>query len=403
MLLLTVDFEVNSIGESTMKIMMFAHGGSLNRGCEAIVRSSTNIIKEKTDDTKVYLVSSKPETDKIIPQLDGIFDGSSSDIKKYSYDWWMALLKAKFLNDESYALAKMENNIIKRIKDVDVCLSIGGDNYCYGEQPALYEIDRRVKSQGKKLVLWGCSIGEEDMSEKKLEDLRLFDAILARESLTYNMLKNKGLNNVKLCADPAFTMAKEELELPKGWQEGNTVGLNFSPLVWERNKDSQAAVRELINHILNTTDLTIALTPHVIIDGNNDYEVLYKYYEEFKNTGRVIILPNDLNAIQYKGYIARMRFFIGARTHATIAAYSNYVPTMVLGYSVKSKGISKDIFGEEKLVLGLEEISSSEKLKAKFDEMVSEETELRQTLQKSIPNIKKMSYKAVEYLAELVK
>ncbi|MDC2864546.1 MULTISPECIES: polysaccharide pyruvyl transferase family protein [unclassified Bacillus (in: firmicutes)] len=386
-----------------MKIMMFAHGGSLNRGCEAIVRSSTSIIKEKKDDAKVYLVSSKPETDKIIPKLDEIYDGSSSDIKKYSYDWWMAVLKVKLFNDESYALAKIENNIIKRIKDVDVCLSIGGDNYCYGEQPALYEIDRRVKAQGKKLVLWGCSIGEEDMSEKKLEDLKLFDAILARESLTYNMLKSKGLNNVKLCADPAFTMEKEELELPKGWQEGNTVGLNFSPLVWERNKDSQGAVRELINHILNTTDLTIALTPHVIIDGNNDYEVLYKYYEEFKNTGRVIILPNDLNAIQYKGYIARMRFFIGARTHATIAAYSNYVPTMVLGYSIKSKGISKDIFGEEKLVLGLEEISNSEKLKAKFDEMVSEETQLRQTLQKSIPNIKKMSYKAVEYLKELAK
>ena len=92
--------------------------------------------------------------------------------------------------------------------------------------------------------------------------------------------------------------------------------------------------------------------------------VLYKYYEEFKNTGRVILLPDNLNAIQYKGYIARMRFFIGARTHATIAAYSNCVPTMVLGYSVKSKGIAKDLFGEEKLVLGIEEISNSETLKA---------------------------------------
>ena len=27
-----------------MKIMMFAHNGSLNRGCEAIVRSSSKII-----------------------------------------------------------------------------------------------------------------------------------------------------------------------------------------------------------------------------------------------------------------------------------------------------------------------------------------------------------------------
>ncbi|ENQ3078070.1 polysaccharide pyruvyl transferase family protein [Bacillus sp. WLY-B-L8] len=386
-----------------MKIMMFAHGGSLNRGCEAIVRSSTNIIKEKIDGVKVYLASDRPETDKIINKLDSIYDGSSRSLKKYSYDWLVSSLKVKFFNDESYALGKIHHSIIKHIEDTDVCLSIGGDNYCYGEQPGMYEIDKRIKTQGKKLVLWGCSIGEEDMSERKLEDLKLFDLILARESLTYHMLKNKGLNNVKLCADPAFTMEKEELELPHGWQEGNTIGLNFSPLIWNRNKDSQVAVRELMNHILNTTDMTIALTPHVIEAGNNDYEVLSKYYEEFKDTGRVILLPDNLNAIQYKGYIARMRFFIGARTHATIAAYSNFVPTMVLGYSVKSKGIAKDLFGEEKLVLGIKEISDSNKLKAKFDEMVREEKELRHTLQQSIPNIKQMSYKAVEYLKELDK
>ena len=59
-----------------MKIMMFAHDGSLNRGCEAIVRSSTNIIKEKIDGAKVYLASGKPETDRIITKLDGIYDGS---------------------------------------------------------------------------------------------------------------------------------------------------------------------------------------------------------------------------------------------------------------------------------------------------------------------------------------
>lgn len=194
---------------------------------------------------------------------------------------------------------------------------------------------------------------------------------------------------------------KEELPLPEGWQTGNTVGFNFSPLVMNRNKQSGTAARELIRYILDTTDMTIALTPHVIENGNNDYEVLKQYFEEFKHTGRVILLPDHLTAIQYKGYIARMRFFIGARTHATIAAYSNLVPTMVLGYSVKSKGISKDIFGEEKLVLGIEEISSGAKLIHKFDEMLREEDRIRHTLQKSIPQIKAMSYKAVDYLKEL--
>ncbi|MGG0461914.1 polysaccharide pyruvyl transferase family protein [Priestia aryabhattai] len=381
-----------------MKVMMFAHDGSLNRGCEAIVRSSNDIIKEKIKGTKIYLASGKPETDRILVKLDGIYDASKKNIKKYSFDWLLSSIKVKFFNDESYALGKIEHNIIKHIKDIDVFLSIGGDNYCYGEQPGWYEIDRRIKAQGKKLVLWGCSIGEEDISPKKLEDLKLFDLILARETLTYNMLKNQGLTNVKLCADPAFTMEKEELELPKGWKEGRTIGLNFSPLVWNRNKESRAAVRDLINHILNTTDLTIALTPHVIQEGNNDYAVLKNYYEEFKNTGRVLLLPEDLNAIQYKGYIARMRFFIGARTHATIAAYSSYVPTMVLGYSVKSKGIAKDLFGEEKLVLGIDDISDSVKLKANFDQMVEEEEIIKKHLQQSVPRIQKMSYKAVDYL-----
>ncbi|MFC0333359.1 polysaccharide pyruvyl transferase family protein [Paenibacillus sepulcri] len=384
-----------------MKIMMFAHGGSLNRGCEAIVRSSAFIIKEKINGAKVYLSSQKPHTDGIIPRLDGVYDGTRTEIRKYSLDWAVSFLHFRLLKDESYALRKIEQKVIGRIKEVDVCMSIGGDNYCYGEQPQWYEIDRNVKRSGKKLVLWGCSIGEEDMSEQKLQDLKLFDLILARESLTYNMLLSKGLPNVKLCADPAFTMEKEELPLPDGWQEGKTVGLNFSPLVWKRNTKSRAAVRELIWHILHTSDMTIALTPHVMENDNNDHEILRQYYEEFKQTGRVILLPDNLTAVQYKGYIARMRFFIGARTHATIAAYSSCVPTMVLGYSVKSKGIAIDIFGRERLVLGIADISDSSKLIGRFDEMLMDEAELVQTLRKSIPNIKRMSYKAVDYLKQL--
>jgi len=384
-----------------VKIMMFAHGGSLNRGCEAIVRSSTGIIKEGIGGAQVFLLSDRPDTDQIIGTLDHIYDGSSIPIPKYSPQWLMSLLRVRLFKDEKYALGKIHNNVIKHIGKADICMSIGGDNYCYGEQPGWYEINRRIKKQGKKLVLWGCSIGEEDLTPRKLEDLKTFDLILARETLTYNMLKSKGLNNVRLVADPAFTMEKVELTLPIGWQEGNTIGLNFSPLVMNRNQQSKEAIRELISHILRTTDLTIALTPHVIEDGNNDYEVLNGYFQEFKHTGRVILLPGNLTAVQYKGYIARMRFFIGARTHATIAAYSNLVPTIVLGYSVKSKGIATDLFGEEKLVLGIHEISSGELLTSKFEEMVREEQAIRDRLKQSMPHIKKMSYQAVEYLREL--
>lgn len=384
-----------------MNIMMMLHSGSLNRGCEAIVRSGIKIIKNDIPDAKIYLNSFRHETDRHIEEIEEIYDGRDLEIKKYSMPWLISSMKIKLFKDESYAFRKRHDNIIKNIDDKDIILSIGGDAYCYGEQPGWYEVDRIIKKKGKKLVLWGCSIGEEDITVNKLEDLKNFDLILARESITYNMLKSKGLNNTKLCADGAFTMEKEELELPDGWSENNTIGINFSPLVLKRNKKSEQSIKELIKYILEKTDMTICLTPHVTEEGNSDYEVLLKYYNEFKSSKRVIILPDNLNAIQYKGYIGRMRFFIGARTHATIAAYSNCVPTMVLGYSVKSKGIAKDIFGEEKLVLGIDEISDINILKSKFNEMFTEEEDIKERLEKSIPNIKKMSYKAGEYLAEL--
>lgn len=385
-----------------MKIMMFAHDGSLNRGCEAIVRSSAALLKGELSHSEIYLASGKPETDKVIPQLDGIYDGTTMPIRKYSPDWWISSMRVKWFRDETYALGRIHRRIIDKIGEMDVCLSIGGDNYCYGEQPGWYEIDRRVKAQGKKLVLWGCSIGEEDMSPRKLEDLKLFDLILTRETLTYNMLKSKGLQQVRLVADPAFTMEKEELELPSGWRNGNTVGLNFSPLVQSRSAGSDKAVKQLIRHILETTDMAIALTPHVMEHGNNDYELLQGLHNEFRDTGRVLLLPDHLTAVQYKGYIARMRFFIGARTHATIAAYSNCIPTLVLGYSVKSKGIAKDLFGEEKLVLDIADLSNGDKLIGGFRALVDEEDQIRETLRNALPGIREKSGKAVHYIKELV-
>lgn len=381
-----------------MKILLFFHGGSLNRGCEAIVRSAVALLKSRYPDATIDLASRDPETDKVIPLIDNILLDKQFPIKKFSPEWFVQVARFKLLKDESYAHRQINKGLISLIPKYDVFLSIGGDNYCYGEQPAIYEIDRAIKSAGKKLILWGASIGEEDLSPDKIDDLKKFDAVLVRETITKSILEKHGLSNVKLVADGAFLMAKEELPLPEGWNKNNTVGLNFSPLVYKKNPQAKTAFGDLIEHILQTTNMTIALTPHVTETGNSDYEILGEFHEKYKATGRVILLPDNLNAIQYKGYIARMRFFVGARTHATIAAYSNAVPTMVLGYSVKSKGIAKDLFGEEKLVLDLAEISDSKKLIARFGEMVNEENSIRKKLEETLPHIKKMSTSAADYL-----
>jgi hypothetical protein len=56
---------------------------------------------------------------------------------------------------------------------------------------------------------------------------------------------------------------------------------------------------------------------------------------------------------------------------------------------VKSKGIAKDIFGEEKLVLGIDEISDAGKLIAKFEEMKNEEDSIKEILKIKFQKLKK--------------
>ena len=69
--------------------------------------------------------------------------------------------------------------------------------------------------------------------------------------------------------------------------------------------------------------------------------------------------------------------------------------------STRELAIAKDIFGEEKLVLNLKEISDSSKLIEKFQEMVRDEEEVIQTLANNIPRIKEMSRKAAIYLSQI--
>lgn len=385
-----------------MKILLFLHGGSLNRGCEAIVRTCTAEIKTQSPDAVIDLASYEPETDAHIENIHHVFRHEQKPPKKFSWAGLKSAFFVKFFQDEKYHYQYTQKDIIAKIKNYDVFISIGGDNYCYGEQLGFYLINRLIKKAGKKLILWGASIGEEDLTPAKIEDLKRFDLLLARETLTEAALKNTGCKNVKLVADGAFLMEKTELPLPEGFIENKTLGFNFSPLIFGRNPQSKEAAFQLVEHILATTDFNIALVPHVTIAISNDYETLKEFLEKFKNNKRVFLLSDNFNATEYKGYISRLKFFIGARTHATIAAYSSGVPTMVLGYSIKSKGIAKDLFGEEKLVLGIDEISDAQKLIAKFEEMKRDEEWIKEILKNRIPEIKKMSKKAKEYLAEIL-
>ena len=267
--------------------------------------------------------------------------------------------------------------------------SIGGDNYCYPwSAKQSVQFNREIRKYSSKTILWGCSVSREAVTSEVKEDLAAYDLITAREQISYQLLKAINPHTVQV-ADPAFLLAREDLPLPSGFVENNTVGINISPLIMDYVGDNSIILenyRGLIRYILSKTDMSICLIPHVVWSYNNDHKPIQVLYEEFADSGRVSKIE-DGNCMQLKGFIARCRFFVGARTHATIAAYSSCVPTLVAGYSVKSRGIARDLFGtDEGYVIPVQKLSSAEDLTNQFQWLEKTETEQKEKLKNRIPD-----------------
>lgn len=364
-----------------MKKILFMHSGSANHGCEAIIRTTAKLLGGPED---ILLWSFNKHEDiryGVSELVERIY--VSEELERGSLAHMEALIRRKVFRQPSANLEVFMKKIFKNA----VAISVGGDNYCYPWSAKQgVELDASIRKVCAKTVFWGCSLDEESITPEVREDLKQFDLITARETLSYLLLKDINPNTV-LVADPAFLLEKTELPLPEGFEEGNTVGINVSPLIMEYGDGNLILqnYEELIQYILDKTDMAVCLIPHVVWENNDDLKPIELLYQKFSDSGRVCKL-DDHNCMELKGYISRCRFFVGARTHATIAAYSTCVPTLVVGYSVKSRGIALDLFGtDQNYVIPVQNLQKSGELTEAFVWFQKNETEIRERLQAIMP------------------
>lgn len=371
---------------------MYYHAGSGNHGCEAIVRATNKILGKN-----LTLFSACPEEDRSygIHQIVELKEDKENRLDRRSVRNLAAAIMHKIRNDDYMYTCFCHKELFSQAEHGDIYLSIGGDNYCYKGRDILGYYNRRLHSKGSKTVLWGCSFDPEDLTGEIAKDLARYDLIVARERISYDVLKSVNLNTV-LYPDPAFQLDTELLPLPKGFIEGHTIGINISPLAKEYG-DGQLVMdnyRQLIRYIIDETNEQVALIPHVVKPGNDDRTVLRELFQEFAETRRVVMLE-DHNCMQLKGFISRCRIFIGARTHATIAAYSTCVPTLVVGYSVKAIGIARELFGtDEHYVVPVQSFRDKGDLTREFVWFLQNEAAVRNRLQQFIPAYKKQILEA---------
>jgi len=358
------------------------HAGSGNHGCEAIVNSTVKMLDNPASVLSVNV--NEDETYSLKELSDGgcLTFLQERHFKRYRPVHILYYIYRKLTGDGESFIRYRYHEIFDAKEKPLLAISIGGDNYCYDIMVNdLVLMNKAFNAKGVKTVLLGCSV-EPDLLENPeiTADMKRYYAIITRESITFEALKKIGHPRVSLYPDPAFTLAKRELPIPEGFIEGNTIGINISPLIQANEREAgitMSGYKALVKRIIETTDMQIALIPHVVWQRNDDRIPLQELYDTFAPSGRVIMIA-DASCEELKGYIARLRFFIGARTHATIAAYSSLVPTLVIGYSVKARGIAIDLFGTaENYVVPVQSLKKEEDIIVAFKWLLENETDIR--------------------------
>ena len=388
---------------------MCGHTGSYNRGCEAIIRSTAKIFNTILPEMNRCLATFAKNNDVALGIDSVISDFIEYNIfNRYSLQHFKHAFLRRVLKNDYAAQAIIQKDLWSSINSETICLNVGGDTYCYKWPIIAYGLNEYCRRNRIINIFWGCSVEESVIDNEMIDDFNKYSLIITRESLTYENILNVVMDKtkVKLCADPAFVLDIEKIDLPSCFEAGNTVGINLSPIVMESGKQDVALLNydNLVKYILGNTNMKIALIPHVYSPNNPQDLIPHRVlYDKYKNTNRIINFEEMYNCMQLKYIISQCRFLVGARTHATIAAYSTCVPTLAVGYSVKARGIARDIFGlEENMIIPVQSLENEDDLVNAFKYIQENEENIRKHLQDFMPSYIEKAWQAGEEVKKLI-
>lgn len=376
------------------KVYLCGHTGSTNRGCEAIVRSTAHILK-LCGVQQIYLLTMDKEKD-VFLGLDKVVNLIPYPEKSF-FQRCFYFSARKLTGDYLYGAKKLHKKLFKNIDQNSILFSIGGDTYCSKNIPT-YSFAMNIEAEKRLIptVFWGCSVENKILTDKMFsDDVKRYTYVTPREEISKNIIREciKDDSKILKVCDPAFHLDTKEVALPKGFSENNTVGLNLSPLILREASDESIILKNayaLIDYILESTPFNLCLIPHVytVSQGSQDLSTLEEIYKRYKENERVSLVNEELSCTELKYIISKCRFFIGARTHSVIAAYSSSVPCLAISYSVKSIGIAKDFFGEGKYILSHKDMKTADELKNAFISLCENEDQIRKRYEEFLPAYK---------------
>ena len=383
------------------KILFPFNLGAGNRGCEGIIRGTARILN---DDYELLLLD-KNQQEKLLDDSLGIDKIGKIYIAK-SYEKISVIsklfhkVKRKILKKDDWFDIYPYTKFINKAEKGDVVMFTGGDLYCYKKMAEINsKLVKYLCKKGVITVLWGCSVSEDYLDNDIINALKQYDLITCREHLSIQVLeKNNIADNVKYYPDPAFALEPERIELPDTFNNNEVIGINISNFVggkYTLENNVGKNIENCIQYILEKTNFNVLIIPHVSWERQDDRVISKMLCDKYKSSDRVAMLDMEkYNYCQIRYIISKCRFFLGARTHAVISAYSTCIPTIALGYSIKSRGIAKDLELSENMVIDCNNLQDENEILNGLLYLIKNERNIAMHLEKVIPSYKSKVFEA---------
>lgn len=388
-------------------------GGVYNYGCEAIVRGTELILRERWPDARVLYASCRPEDDRRRLQGANVEVIPRKPLGRFSRV--RLARKALGMAGIRWVPADPRPDLLR---GVDAVLSIGGDIYTLGNggafSKALPKFGDAAGRRGIPYVLWGASVGPFDANPRAerffRKHLSRISLVAARERRTVEYLAGFTPSTQTLfCADPAYTVAPEILGAERAGG-GLTIGVNLSPLALRYTglpiEESARMQGEMIVRIAARLSAKVLLIPHVVCDFHEDDDDLRYLRLVHRNVAegarsQVDLFDADPGFVGVKQVLAQCDIVLAARMHCAINAMASHVPALLLAYSAKAPGMAEYVYGHSRWVLPIGDFCSETSFKT-IEEFLRERAKIRDALRQRIPSIQRDARNAVDALSSLV-
>lgn len=397
-----------------MKTFLLAGiGGVYNYGCEAIVRGTELILRERWPGARILYASCRPEDDRRRLTGANVEVVPRQPLGRFSHV--RLARKALAMAGIRWVPADPRPDMLR---GVDAVLSIGGDIYTLGNggafSKALPRFGDAAENRGIPYALWGASVGPFDANPRAERFFRKhisrISLVAARERRTVEYLAGFAPSTRTVCcADPAFTVAPEILGSERAGGR-LTIGLNLSPLSLRYTglptEESARLQGEMIGRIAARFSAKVLLIPHVVCDfheDDDDLRYLRLVHRSVPETLRsqVNLLDADPGFVGAKRALAQCAIVVAARMHCAINAMASQVPALLLAYSAKAPGMAEYVYGHSRWVLPINDFCSEASLKL-LEEFLGERAAVLEALRQRMPSIQADARNAVDVLARLV-